>query len=148
MLQSVFSMQIHPSFTLCSYYDILNRYHFASLHCFIFNRHKDCICNGGFEGPHCEYKSGTTPTFIANQKSAAFDSPQPLISNTILYSAMAGVCITIGFVMMSFFIRARGRRVKAMKKEMELQRATEELAMVQLDMDDDSTSDHGRPAFI
>ena len=127
----------------------------VAMHCllhFLFsylNRHKDCICTDGFEGPHCEYKSGTTPTFIANAKSATFDSPKPLISNTTLYSAMAGVCITIGFVMMSFFIRARGRRAEALKKERELHRATEELAMVQIDMDDDSSNGHGdRPAFI
>lgn len=109
--------------------------------------HKDCICTGEFEGPHCEYKTGTTPTFIANAQSAALGSPQPLMSDTALYSAMAAVCVLIGVVMISFFVRARGRRTEAMKKERELHRATEELAMV--NMDDDSTKGFSnRPAFV
>lgn len=51
--------------------------------------------------------------------------------------------------MLSFFVRARGRRSEAIKKQRELQRATEELAMVQLDMDGDSSNEYSnRPAFI
>jgi hypothetical protein len=111
--------------------------------------HKDCICQNGFEGPHCEYKSGTTPTFISSAKSAAFGSAaKPLVSDKVLYTAMAGVCILIGLVMMSFFVRARGRRAEALKKERELNRATEELAMVQIDMDNDSASGGSRPVYI
>jgi len=93
----------------------------------ILNRHKDCFCTNGFEGPHCEYKSGRTPAFLTNAKSGASESSQPLISNTMLYSVMAGVCVLIGIVVLLFSVRARKRRMKKMDNESELQRITEDL---------------------
>ncbi|KAL3803019.1 hypothetical protein HJC23_011642 [Cyclotella cryptica] len=111
--------------------------------------HKDCICPDGFEGPHCEYISGTKPSFLTSNSNGANYSSESPLSNSILYALMAGVCILIGFILLSFFVRARRRRAEAVKKERELQRATEELAMVQLDLDDDDDHGYGaRPAFI
>ncbi|KAL3790744.1 hypothetical protein HJC23_010023 [Cyclotella cryptica] len=107
--------------------------------------HKDCICPDGFEGPHCEYISGTKPSFLTSNSNGANYSSESPLSNSILYALMAGVCILID----SSFVILCARRAEAVKKERELQRATEELAMVQLDLDDDDDHGYGaRPAFI
>ena len=105
---------------------------------FCHHRHKDCICTDGFEGPHCEYVSGTTPAYIlASANAATYSSGSP-ISNALVYILIAGVCAFIGIIMLSFFVRARRRRHEAIRTERELQMATEELTMVPLDMDDSS----------
>ena len=115
---------------------------------YYIDRHKDCICVNDYEGPHCEYKSGTTPTFIANAKSAAFQSSNSLMSDTVLYSAMAGICVLIGFLMLSFIVRSRRKRAHEMKELNEVKKATEDLAMVQVNMYDDDSSSGKRNGFV
>ncbi|KAL7479538.1 hypothetical protein ACHAW6_006129 [Cyclotella cf. meneghiniana] len=61
--------------------------------------HKDCICDDGFKGPHCEYLSGTAPSFITSNANGANDSSEYPLSNMILYVIMARVCIFIVFMM-------------------------------------------------
>eukprot|EP00970_Alexandrium_tamarense_P015242 scaffold4900_cov193-Alexandrium_tamarense.AAC.19 len=109
--------------------------------------HKDCMCQDGFEGAHCEYVAGTIPDYLSTPSITAAQSStggsynnssvvSSVLSDTLLYSLMAVVSLLIGVLILSFYVRARRRKAADMiqrKRELE---ATEELAM--MDVDDES----------
>ena len=98
-------------------------------------RHKDCICKDGFEGSHCEYLAGTTPTLSAakseSSSEGSYSTSQPLISDNTLFSLLAVLTVCICVLVLAFYIRAKRREKNARREAIELAEATEDLAMVQ-----------------
>ena len=113
--------------------------------------HVNCVCDDGFEGPHCEYITGTAPAGVANapattpstasaakgqvsNAAAASNSLSPVVVYVFIGALVASICLIIA----AFLIRAKRREFERMK-ELELREATEDLAMV----DDDESDLNG-----
>lgn len=99
-------------------------------------QHQDCICDDGFQGSHCEYLLGETPSMILAGASAANDGsayhPKPNSESTdmIMYIMTAVIFSLITVLLLAFGFRARKRRFEAKRREREAREATEDLSMI------------------
>eukprot|EP00579_Thalassiosira_antarctica_P001280 CAMPEP_0201868008 /NCGR_PEP_ID=MMETSP0902-20130614/2066_1 /ASSEMBLY_ACC=CAM_ASM_000551 /TAXON_ID=420261 /ORGANISM="Thalassiosira antarctica, Strain CCMP982" /LENGTH=253 /DNA_ID=CAMNT_0048393291 /DNA_START=87 /DNA_END=848 /DNA_ORIENTATION=+ len=97
-------------------------------------QHKDCICEAGFEGPHCEYVVGMAPEKIVAGASAVengtYHPQENSTSDMVFFALIAVVVALIGVLLLAFGVRARKRRSDAKRREKEVREATEELSMI------------------
>mmetsp|Transcript_1503 Transcript_1503/g.2266 ORF Transcript_1503/g.2266 Transcript_1503/m.2266 type:complete len:256 (-) Transcript_1503:212-979(-) len=98
-------------------------------------QHKDCICEGGFEGPHCEYIVGTAPSkqLVAGASGAengAYHPQANSTSNVVVYAMILVIVVLIGVLLLAFGARARKRRADAKQREKQVREATEDLSMI------------------
>eukprot|EP00578_Thalassiosira_sp_NH16_P016220 CAMPEP_0181126876 /NCGR_PEP_ID=MMETSP1071-20121207/27879_1 /TAXON_ID=35127 /ORGANISM="Thalassiosira sp., Strain NH16" /LENGTH=290 /DNA_ID=CAMNT_0023212539 /DNA_START=15 /DNA_END=887 /DNA_ORIENTATION=+ len=110
-------------------------------------QHRDCICEEGFEGSHCEYVAGSAPSAgaagatdgsygRAAGAAGATDGSYGLApsasatSDMIVYIMIVVIAALIGMLLLAFGFRAQSRRAEAKQKEREIQAAKEELSMI------------------
>ncbi|KAL9180154.1 hypothetical protein ACHAXT_008124 [Thalassiosira profunda] len=96
--------------------------------------HYDCICEGGFEGPHCEYLTGTMPASVAAARAGGAQEVQST-SDIVVWTMVAAVALLIGILLVAFGVRTRRRRAEEKRMEQEVREATEELSLKPTDDD-------------
>ena len=98
-------------------------------------QHVDCVCPGGFEGPHCEYLAGEAPAgstaTVAGAALASTDaSAQSREFDTVVFILIVVIAAVIGVLLLAFFVRGRRRRSDAKRMERQAREATKEFSMV------------------
>ena len=109
-------------------------------------RHKDCICEVGYEGSHCEFVIGTSPIVkeveagrveagsgvSAAKGGSNMQSSQAntATSDMIVVIMICVVGALIAVLLLAYGVRARKKRTDAKRQEKEAREATEELSMI------------------
>lgn len=101
-------------------------------------QHADCVCPGGFEGPHCEYLAGEAPagsmastTTVSGAALASTDgSTQSREIDAVVFILIVVIAAVIGVLLLAFFVRGRRRRSDAKRMERQAREATKEFSMV------------------